>query len=136
MTPGPTSSIRSIRLAGRRLETFRRGGFVLEQDGFDRIRKAHMEIHEKRGIELLILRGRIRELDLDKRSMILRDLEGPHRDLGDVQLELSSDELLESAKEAHFREKVVAVAARHERKRWTATDIQLAPHPPRAVTHE
>ena len=71
----------------------------------------------------LVFTGRVRDLDLDKLTLILRDVAGEE---GDVQLALDDERLLETAREAHYQEFEVNVAARSEDKKlWSATEIEF-----------
>ena len=95
----------------------------LDRNSTRRIRTALTELKKHHGVELRVFTGRVRDLDLDKLTLILRDDSGKE---GDVQLALDDEQLLESAREAHYRELKVNVAARSEDKKfWSATEIEF-----------
>jgi hypothetical protein len=95
----------------------------LDRNSTKRIRTALTELKKRHGVELRVFTGRVRDLDLDKLTLILRDVAGEE---GDVQLALDDERLLETAREAHYQEFEVNVAARSEDKKlWSATEIEF-----------
>jgi hypothetical protein len=96
----------------------------LDRNSTKRIRTALTELKKRHEVELRVFTGRVRDLDLDKLTLILRDVAGEE---GDVQLALDDERLLETAREAHYQELEVNVAARSEDKKlWSATEIEFA----------
>ena len=95
----------------------------LDRNSTKRIRTALTELKKRHGVELRVFTGRVRDLDLDKLTLILRNVAGEE---GDVQLALDDERLLETAREAHYQEFEVNVAARSEDKKlWSATEIEF-----------
>lgn len=81
------------------------------------------ELEKRHEVQLRVFTGRVRGLDLDKLTLILRDVAGKE---GDVQLALEDERLLETAREAHYQELEVNVAARGDNNRlWSATEIEF-----------
>lgn len=96
----------------------------LDKRSSKRIRHALTGLKKRHEVQLRVLTGRIRELDLDKLTLILRSSEDT---VADVSLVLEDERLLEVAREAHYQESEVNVAARSEdKKSWTATEIEFA----------
>lgn len=96
----------------------------LDRNSSKRIRTALTELKKRHDVELRVFTGRVRDLDLDKLTLILRDVAGVE---GDVQLALDDERLLETVREAHYQELEVNVAARSEDKKlWSATEIEFA----------
>jgi hypothetical protein len=94
---------------------------ALDRHAARRIRSAFNGLRQRHEVQLRVFSGRIRELDLDKLTFILRS---PDEASGDVSLTLEDDRLLEVAREAHYQQLQVSVAARSEdRKSWVATEI-------------
>ncbi|MBA2662668.1 MAG: hypothetical protein H0U74_10265 [Bradymonadaceae bacterium] len=72
-------------------------------------------------MRLQILRGKIRDLDLDKLTIILREVPDHASDLS---LSLEDDQFLETAREAHYHELDVTVAAKSDGGRtWTVVEL-------------
>ena len=68
---------------------------------------------------------RIRNLDLDLLTLILRDDPG---ELGDIQLVLEDGSFYEAAREAHYHELGVKIAARStDGKTWIIVDLEFIP---------
>ncbi len=108
----------------------------MDRNSTRRIRTALTELKKHHRVELRVFIGRVRDLDLDKLTLILRDDSGEE---GDVQLALDDEQLLETTREAHYRELKVNVAARSEDKKfWSATEIEFVAEtePIRRSTHE
>ncbi len=95
----------------------------LDRNSTKRIRRALTELKKRHDVQLRVFTGRVRDLDLDKLTFILREVVGEG---GDVQLALDDERLLETAREAHYQELEVNVAARSEDKKlWSATAIEF-----------
>lgn len=106
----------------------------LDRNSTKRIRTALTELKKRHGVELRVFTGRVRDLDLDKLTLILRDVSGEE---GDVQLALDDEQLLETAREAHYQELQVNVVARSEDKKlWSATEIEFVSDPGSESTDE
>lgn len=116
---GPVSAIEMwgsiIGVQDRRLR--------LDRNSTERIRTALTELKKRHEVQSREFTGRVRNLDLDKLTLILRDVAGEE---GDVLLTLDDERLLETAHEAHYRELEVNVAAQSEgKKHWSATEIEF-----------
>lgn len=73
---------------------------------------------------LRLFRGRIRDLDLDRLSLILR---GVPDEASDILVTLDHEQLLEVAREAHYQELEVKVVARStDGRNWIATELEFA----------
>ncbi|MCK5806562.1 MAG: hypothetical protein KAI66_27275 [Lentisphaeria bacterium] len=122
MTPASTGPVDSIKVWGQALGRLK-NAFELDRSAAKRIRSRLTELKKAQEVQLRVFTGRVRDLDLDRLTFIMRDV--PHMD-GDVGLELDDVQLLEVAREAHYQELDVSVVARSEdNKRWTATDIEF-----------
>lgn len=122
LAPASTGPVSTVAVSGRMVGAPRRP-FELTRASAKRIRAALTELKKHHDVQLCVFRGRIRDLDLDKLTLILRD--GPDEP-SDVQLALGDEHLLEVAREAHYQELAVSVAARSEDRRlWTATEIEF-----------
>jgi hypothetical protein len=123
LAPASTGPVNSVSVSGRLVGAPRRP-FELTRASTRRIRAALTELKKRHEVQLRVFRGRVRDLDLDKLTLILRDVPG---ESADVPLALADEQLLEVAREAHYQELEVSVAARSEdRKLWTATEIEFA----------
>lgn len=129
IAPPTRGAVNQIRVWGLALGSASES-FMMTRDTSKSIRTALARLKAGTEVELRVFKGKIRDLDLDKHTMILRDMPDTS---GDVSFLLEDEELLEDAKEAHYLEIEVSVAARRENeKSWTATDIELtrADNPP------
>lgn len=119
LAPGTSGPVVSVDVWGRLIGPSEKR-FRLTRDSTRKIRSALTELKKRHGVELTVLSGLIRELDLDRMTMILRGNQP------DLQLVLEDDQLLEVARAAHFMELEVRVAARSaDNKIWTAVEIQF-----------
>ncbi len=95
----------------------------LDRSSGTRIRVALTELKKRHEVQWRVFTGRVRELDLDKFTLILREVA---EECGDVQLTLDDEQLLETAREAHYQELEVSIVARREdKKHWSATEIEF-----------
>jgi hypothetical protein len=95
----------------------------LDRQATKRIRSALTELKKRHEVQLRVFTGRVRDLDRDKLTFILRDVVGEG---GDVHLVLGDERLLETALEAYYQELKVNVAARSEdKKQWSATEVEF-----------
>ncbi|MFZ1576686.1 MAG: hypothetical protein WAT36_15895 [Chromatiaceae bacterium] len=70
--------------------------------------------------------GRIRSLDLDLLTLTLRNAKA---EPAEVSLTLDDDTFYEAARDAHYHELGVRVAARSlDTKTWTLVDLEFSPH--------
>lgn len=96
---------------------------TLDRRSTKRIRTALTRLKKRHEVQLRVFTGLIRSLDLDKLTLILRDVIGEE---GDVSVALDDEDLLETAREAHYQVLQVNVAARSEdKKAWYATEIEF-----------
>lgn len=122
LTPSATGPVSAIEVWGPILGSQERR-VRLDRRSTKRIRAALTRLKQRHEVQLRVFTGRVRNLDLDKLTLVLRDVSGED---GDVQLVLDEEQLLESAREAHYQELEVHVAARSEDKRiWFATEIEF-----------
>jgi|GEM_PF-1275145 len=125
MAPPSTGAVNSVEVWGQAVGR-EDDPFELDRSAAGRIRNRLTELKKAQEVQLRVFRGLVRDLDLDRLTFIMRDV--PDMD-GDVNLELDDEQLLEVAREAHYQELDVSVAARSEDgKRWTATEIEFV-HP-------
>lgn len=116
---GPVSSVEvwgpSIDVDNRRVR--------LDRNASKRIRKTLTALKKKHEVQLGVFKGRVRELDLDRLTFVLRDVEGG---LDEVSLSLEDERLLETVHDAHYYDAKVMVTARSENKKiWTARDVEF-----------
>lgn len=122
LAPASTGPVSAIELWGSIIGAQDRR-VRLDRSSTKRIRTSLMELKKRHEVQLRVFTGRVRDLDLDKLTLILRDVAGEE---GDVQLALDDERLLETAREAHYQELEVNVAARSEDKKlWSATEIEF-----------
>lgn len=122
LAPASTGPVSAIELWGSIIGVQDRR-VRLDRNSTKRIRTALTELKKRHEVQLRVFTGRVRDLDLDKLTLILRDVAGEE---GDVQLALDDERLLETAREAHYQELEVNVAARSEDKKlWSATEIEF-----------
>lgn len=122
LAPASTGPVTEIQVWGSIIGSPDRP-FTLNRGSAKRIRTALTELKKRHEVQLRVFAGRVRDLDLDKLTLILRDVPGGS---GDVQLALDDERLLETAREAHYQELEVNVAARSEDKKlWLATEIEF-----------
>ncbi len=122
LAPASTGPVYAIEVWGSIIEVQDRR-VRLDRNSTKRIRTALTELKKRHEVQLRVFTGRVRDLDLDKLTLILRDVAGQE---GDVQLALEDERLLETAREAHYQELEVSVAARSEDKKvWSATEIEF-----------
>lgn len=119
LAPGSSGPVVSVEVWGRLVGRAERP-FQLTRASAKKIRGALTELKKRHDVKLRVFDGLIRDLDLDRLTMILRG-EGP-----DIQLVLDDEPLLETAREAHYQELEVRVAARSlDNRVWTAVEIQF-----------
>ena len=95
----------------------------MDRKAAKRIRTALTELKKRHDVQLRVFTGRVRDLDLDELTLILRDVVGEE---DGVRIALDDERLLETAREAHYQELQVVVAARSEDKKlWSATEIEF-----------
>lgn len=122
LAPGLTGPVTSIEVSGRVVGRVAEP-FALSRASSRRIRGALTAIKKRHEVQLRVFVGRVRDLDLDRLTMIVRD-EGA----ADIQMVLDGEQLLETAREAHYHELPVTVAARSvDKKTWTVVDLELTP---------
>lgn len=122
LAPNSTGPVTSIEVSGRMVGRIKHP-YSLDRASTKRIRSALTELKKTQEVLLRVFTGRVRDLDLDKLTFILRDVSDQE---GDLALQLDNDQLLETAREAHYQELEVSVAARRvEKKAWIATDIEF-----------
>ncbi len=131
LAPATKGPIHSVLVSGRHVGAHRQQ-FQLTQASTKRIRSALMELRRLQHSQLKVFTGRVRDLDLDKLTFILRDV---HVGPPEVQLVLADGQLLEDAREAHYQEVEVSVVARsNDGKVWTVSEIDFATGEPRQPT--
>ncbi|HEY0866405.1 MAG TPA: hypothetical protein VGE01_03445 [Fimbriimonas sp.] len=120
LAPSSSGPVTAIQVWGAKVGRMARP-YRLDRTSAKRIRTALTDIKKRHEVRLRVFTGRIRDLDLDEFTLILRDIpdEG-----GDVKFILDEERLLETAREAHYQELEVSARSEDE-KTWTATDIEF-----------
>lgn len=122
LAPASTGPVTSVAVSGRLVGGPARS-FELTRASTKKIRTALTELKKRHDFTLAVFKGRIRDLDLDKLTVVLRDV--PDQP-SDIFLALADERLLEDAREAHYQELEVNVVARSDdRKLWTAIEIEV-----------
>lgn len=119
ISPPTQGAVQGVRLWGRAVGRV----YSLDAPVAKKVRRALRESKKGHEDHLRLFTGKVRDLDLDKMTMILRDVEGVD---GDVNLVLDSDVFLEIVREAHYQEVPVSVAARStDLKVWRVSDVEF-----------
>lgn len=122
LAPASTGPVSAVEVWGSAVGTHERR-VRLDRQSTKRIRTALTALKTRHQVQLRVFTGLVRELDLDKLTLILREVAGG---VGEVQLTLDDERLLETAREAHYDQLEVTVAARREDKKlWSATEIEF-----------
>ena len=120
LSPISKGPVDSIEVSGGLLDRVD-NPFQLDRQASKRIRDELTKLKRAHKVESRMFQGRIRELDLDKLTMILRDVRG---ESSDIALVLWDEELLDIAREAHYQESEVGVVVvSSDVKTWTAVGI-------------
>lgn len=121
-TTGPVTHIEvSGSMLGHPRQPYR-----LTQQTAKRIRTLLSTINKGQDIRLKVFEGRIRSLDLDLLTLTLRNAKA---EPAEVSLTLDDDTFYEAARDAHYHELGVRVAARSlDAKTWTLVDLEFSPH--------
>lgn len=124
LAPNATGPIVRVDISGTRvggLEVVRR----LDREASHRIRSDLAGLKRRKGVELRLFRGRVRELDLDKMSFLLRDTPADQPD--EIAFVTDDEQAFDVAREASYRESDIMVSARRtSSNRWTVVDIEFA----------
>lgn len=119
ISPPTQGAVQGVRLWGKAVGRV----YSLDAPVAKKVRRALRESKKGHEDHLRLFTGKVRDLDLDKMTMILRDVEGVE---GDVNLVLDNDVFLEIVREAHYQEIPVSVAARStDLKVWRVSDVEF-----------
>ncbi|MCK5688321.1 hypothetical protein KAI87_03570 [Myxococcota bacterium] len=127
LTPNQTGPVMQVEISGSEV------GKTNEPYKFDRttskkVRSNQTTLRQRNDVQLMVFQGRIRDLDLDHLRFILRDI--PEDGISEVPFVMEDENLLETAREAHYQESGVKIAARStDGKLWTAIDIEFNSKP-------
>lgn len=122
LAPGATGPVTEVEVWGLAIGSADRR-VKLDKASTRRIRTALTALKMRHEVQLRVFTGLVRELDLDKLTLILRDTA---LDEGSVRLTLDDEQLLATAREAFNQDLRVRVAARSEDERlWFATEIEF-----------
>ncbi|MBK8534604.1 MAG: hypothetical protein IPL59_05465 [Candidatus Competibacteraceae bacterium] len=124
LAPASTGPVTTVEVSGTMLGYLRQP-YRLTRASSKKIRTALTELKQQHAVQLRLFEGRIRNLDLDLLTLILRDDPG---ELGDIQLVLEDGSFYEAAREAHYHELGVKIAARStDGKTWIIVDLEFIP---------
>lgn len=121
LAPNASGPIGVVEVSGARV-----GGpstvWTLDRRTSQRVRSSLSELTRRERMSLRVFTGRVRDLDLDKMSLILRDL--VDSEVPELSFVIEEEPLLEVARDAHYQEILVTVAAKsHDGKKWVAVEI-------------
>jgi hypothetical protein len=126
LAPASTGPVTEVEVSGNMLGYPQRP-YRLTRVSAKKIRTALTQLKQQHTVQLRLFEGRIRNLDLDLLTLILRDAPG---ELGDIQLVLEDERFYEAARDAHYHELGVKIAARSiDGKTWTIVDLEFLPDP-------
>jgi len=121
LSPNATGPVCVIEVSGTRVGGGR-SPRRLDRKSSRRVRKTLASLGAR--VTLNALSGRIRDLDLDKREFVLREIPGQPRT--ETLCVVDDEQHLEIAKEAHYQELPVSVAVkRSSGLRWEVVDIEF-----------
>lgn len=122
LAPGSTGPVAQVIISGTKVgETGR--VHRLNRTASTKIRKRLTTLKKQKKIQLKVLTGRVRDLDLDKLTFILRDVQDEPNDFDFI---LEDEQFLETAKDAHYQELEVTVVGRStDAKTWTAVQLEF-----------
>lgn len=124
LAPASTGPVTEVEVSGRMLGYPQRP-YRLTRVSTKKIRTALTRFKQQHTVQLRLFEGRIRNLDLDFLTLILRDAPG---ELGDIHLVLEDDRFYEAARDAYYHELSVKIAARSvDGKIWTIIDLEFLP---------
>ncbi|MBU6161196.1 MAG: hypothetical protein KGO50_08740 [Myxococcales bacterium] len=133
LAPGQDGVLSEVHLSGPIVSGSLRP-VTLNRAAGKRVRSELTRLKKRHEVQLKVFKGRIRDLDLDKLTIVLRNQEDGQPDMF---LELENNQLLEVAREAHYQELFVSVAARSQDKRsWIATEIEFTTTEPVQPGHD
>lgn len=122
LAPGSTGPVGQVTVSGTKV-----GGagrvHRLNRTASTKIRKRLTTLKKQKKVQLKVLTGRVRDLDLDKLTFVLREVPNePH----DFDFVLEDEQHLETAKDAHYQELEVTVVGRStDAKTWTAVQLEF-----------
>jgi hypothetical protein len=124
LAPNASGPVALVEVSGVRI-----GGpgrvWKLDREASKRIRSSLSQLKRERRMALEIFTGKIRDLDLDKLTFILREVSD--RPTSEVPFVIGEDQLLELALEAFYQELPVTVLAKSpDKRKWTATEMEFA----------
>jgi len=124
IAPPSTGAVSNVHVSGNLVGRTDRP-ITLSRRSTKRIRDALTDLKRRQPGELRLFKGRVRELDLDQLTMILRGVEGDPNN--EVSFELEDDSLLEIARDAHYHQiEVVVAAQRTDKNIWTVARIEFS----------
>lgn len=123
LSPNATGPVEVIEISGARVgghQQVRR----IDRKSSKRVRDRLASLSSPVALE--VFSGRVRDLDLDKLEFVLRNIIG-QKDDSELTFVIDDEQHLETAREAHYREVLVKVAAkRPSGTRWQVVDIEFA----------
>lgn len=124
LAPASTGPVTEVEVSGKMLG-YPQQPYRLTRVSTKKIRTALTRFKQQYTVQLRLFEGRIRNLDLDFLTLILRDAPG---ELGDIHLVLEDDRFYEAARDAYYHELGVKIAARSiDGKIWTIIDLEFLP---------
>lgn len=122
LTPASTGPVTEVEVSGSMLG-YPQQPYRLTRASSKKIRMTLTGLKQQHTVQLRLFEGRIRNLDLDLLTLILRDVPS---ESGDIQLVLEDEKFYEAARDAHYHELGVKIAARSvDGKTWTIVDLEF-----------
>lgn len=124
IAPSSTGPVEAVRLSGALVSQEGAAGYRLDRDAAQRVRGALRTTQKRRSSQAQqrVFRGRVRELDLDALTLIVRS---PHTPDQDARMTLNDAAMLDFAREALYHGDYVSIAARRDGERgdWVALTL-------------
>lgn len=124
LAPASTGPVTEVEITGSKVGSLGIP-YRLDRNASKKIRTRLTALKKQREVQLRVFSGRVRGLDLDRLSFVLREIPG---ELPEIAFMLEDEQLLEIAREAFNQELEVTVVGRSsDAKTWTALELEFAP---------